>query len=263
MAQDRKIASMMDACRCGLCHGDDAAAHRPHRTSTVSRQRISRRGMLASGLGAFAGAAIGASIGLGRARPALAQSTLSPEAALNRMMDGNRRFVAKQLTSFNEDIDILKQNTVAKQEPFAAVLSCADSRVPVELVFDQSIGHLFVTRVAGNVASTEMIASLEYGAAVLGTRAILVLGHSNCGAVKATIDGKAVPGQISALYAPLRASVDAAGGDLAGAIKANAQIQARLLAHASPVLGGLIKEGKLKIAAGYYDLASGAVSLLD
>jgi len=219
--------------------------------------------MLASGLGAFAGAAIGATIGLGRTRPALAQTTLAPEAALNQMMDGNRRFVAKQLTSFTEDIDILKQNTVAKQEPFAAVLSCADSRVPVELVFDQSIGHLFVTRVAGNVASTEMIASLEYGAAVLGTRAILVLGHSNCGAVKATIDGKAVPGQISALYAPLRASVDAAGGDLAGAIKANAQIQARLLAHASPVLGGLIKEGKLKIAAGYYDLASGAVTLLD
>ena len=90
-----------------------------------------------------------------------------------------------------------------KQEPFAALLSCADSRVPVELVFDQSIGHLFVVRVAGNVAtSRKMIASLEYGAAVLGTKVIMVLGHGSCGAVKATIDGKAVPGQISQLFAP-------------------------------------------------------------
>jgi carbonic anhydrase len=112
------------------------------------------------------------------------------------------------------------------------------------------------------MASTEMIASLEYGAAVLGTRAILVLGHSSCGAVKATIEGKAVPGQISALYAPLRAAVDAAGSDLVAAIKANAKMQAHLLATASPVLGGLIKEKKLVIAAGYYDLATGAVTQL-
>jgi carbonic anhydrase len=109
---------------------------------------------------------------------ARAQSTLSPDAALKALMDGNTRYVAKQLSSFEEDLDILRQNTVAKQEPFAAVLSCADSRVPVELIFDQSIGHMFVTRVAGNIASAEIIASLEYGAAVLGTRTILVLAHS-------------------------------------------------------------------------------------
>jgi carbonic anhydrase len=224
-------------------------------TAGSSRRHVLRTGLAAAGLAAFGG-------GLGP-RTARAQTTLSPGAALDQMMAGNRRFVARQLTSFTEDLDMLKQNTVAKQEPFAAVLSCADSRVPVELIFDQSIGHLFVTRVAGNVASTEMIASLEYGAAVLGTRAILVLGHGGCGAVKATIDGKAVPGQISALYAPLRAAVDAAGSDLTAAIKANAQIQARLLADASPVLGGLVKDGKLKIAAGYYDLAGGQVTLLE
>jgi len=193
---------------------------------------------------------------------AAAQSTLSPAAAMQTLLDGNKRFVEQRLTSFDADLAILRQNTAAKQEPFAAVLSCADSRVPVELVFDQSIGHLFVARVAGNVATSDIIASLEYGAAVLGTKAIMVLGHSSCGAVKATIDGKAVPGQISALYAPIRPAVEAAGGDLVAAIKANAKIQANLLATASPLLAGMIKDGKLKIAAGYYDLGSGMVSVL-
>ncbi|MBS0642011.1 MAG: carbonic anhydrase [Proteobacteria bacterium] len=197
------------------------------------------------------------------AAPALrAQTGMSPDAALEHMMQGNRRFVAEKMTSFDEDLTILKQHTVDKQEPLAAVLSCADSRVPVELVFDQSIGHLFVTRVAGNVCTPEIIASLEYGAAVLGVVAIMVLGHSGCGAVQATIEGKAVPGQISALYAPIRPAVQQAGGTLAAATKANAQIQAGLLRTASPVLAELIGKGRLKVVAGYYDLGSGAVTLL-
>jgi carbonic anhydrase len=91
------------------------------------------------------------------AGPARAQTTLTPDTALDRLMEGNARFAAGRLTSFGEDIAILKQNTVDKQEPFAAVLSCADSRVPVELVFDQSIGHVFVTRVAGNICTPEII----------------------------------------------------------------------------------------------------------
>jgi carbonic anhydrase len=167
------------------------------------------------------------------------------------------------MTSFAEDFDILKAKTVDKQEPFAAVLSCADSRVPVELIFDQSIGHVFVTRVAGNIATTPIIASLEYGVAVLGTKAIMVLGHANCGAVKASIEAKAVPGQISALYRYIRPAVDQAGPDLEAAIKANAKIQAGLLRQSSPVLAGHIKENQLKIVAGYYDLSSGKVTLLD
>jgi carbonic anhydrase len=97
---------------------------------------------------------------------------------------------------------------------------------------------------------------------VLGTKIILVLGHGSCGAVKAAMGGKAVPGQISALYAPIRPAVEAAGGDLDAAIKINSKIQTNLLASASTVLVGLIKEGKLKIAASYYDLGSGKVSLL-
>jgi len=191
-----------------------------------------------------------------------AQTTLSPDAALAQLMDGNARYVAHRLTSFDEDLAILKQNTVDKQEPFAAVLSCADSRVPVELVFDQSIGHVFVTRVAGNICTPEIIGSLEYGAAVLGTAAIMVLGHAGCGAVKAAIAGKPVPGQISALFAPIRPAVERAGADLDAAIRANAQIQADLLRTASPVIADLVGAGKLKVVAGFYELASGKVSLL-
>lgn len=208
-------------------------------------------------------AATAALSGLAWEPTAWAQTTLSPEAALQQLIEGNQRFALGRMTSFAEDFDILKAKTVDKQEPFAAVLSCADSRVPVELIFDQSIGHVFVTRVAGNIATTPMIASLEYGVAVLGTRAIIVLGHANCGAVKASIEAKAVPGQISALYPYIRPAVDQAGSNLEAAIKANAKIQAGLLRQSSPVLAGRIKENQLKIVAGYYDLTSGNVTLLD
>ena len=196
------------------------------------------------------------------ARSVAAQSALSPDAALDQLMGGNARFVGGNLTSFEEDLTILKQKTVAKQEPFAAVLSCADSRVPVELVFDQSIGHLFVCRVAGNVCTPEMIASLEYGAVVLGVPVIMVLGHDGCGAVKAGIDAKPAPGQISALYAPLRPAIERAGPDLTATVKANAQIQAGLLRAASPAIAALVAGGKMKVIAAYYDLASGKVTLL-
>jgi len=200
--------------------------------------------------------------GLAAPRIARAQSTLTPDAALAQMMAGNGRFVAKTLTSFDDDLTMLKANTAEKQEPFAAVLSCADSRVPVELVFDQTIGHLFVARVAGNVASTEMIASLEFGAAVLGTKVIMVMGHAGCGAVKAAIAGKPVPGQISALYLPLRPGVDEAGPDLEATIRANAKFQAKMLSEASPVLADLIAQKQLRIVAAYYELSTGAVTVL-
>jgi carbonic anhydrase len=142
-------------------------------------------------------------------------------------------------------------------------LSCADSRVPVELVFDQSIGHIFVARVAGNIVTPEIIASLEYGAAVLGTKVILVMGHGNCGAVKATIQAKEVPGQISALYPHIQPAVDQTGSNPEAATKANAKIQAALLRQASTVIAGLVKEGQLKVVAGYYDITSGSATLLE
>jgi carbonic anhydrase len=187
---------------------------------------------------------------------------MTPDEALQTMMDGNKRFTEGRLQSLNEDLAILKAKTAEKQEPFAAVLSCADSRVPVEFVFDQSIGHLFVVRVAGNVATPEITASLEYGIAVLGVNLLMVLGHSNCGAVKATIEGKAVPGQIGALYAPIWPAVNAAGNDLDAAIDANAKMQATLLSRTSTVIADATKQGKLKVVAARYDIATGVVSML-
>lgn len=193
----------------------------------------------------------------------LAQTKLTPDGALKELMDGNRRFVSGHTTAHEHDLTILKRHLEEKQEPYAAVLSCADSRVPVEIVFDQTIGHLFVTRVAGNLITPEIIGSLEYGVAVLGTKVILVLGHSNCGAVKAAVAGKSVPGQISSLYPHLQPAVDQAGHDSKAVTKANAQIQAKLLSQSSTVVAEKIKEGQLKVVAGYYDIGSGVVTLLD
>jgi carbonic anhydrase len=195
-------------------------------------------------------------------RSVMAQSAMTPDAALKELMDGNGRFVSGKTTAHEHDLAILKQHLEEKQEPYAAVLSCADSRVPVEIVFDQTIGHLFVTRVAGNIITPEIIGSLEYGVAVLGTKVILVLGHSNCGAVKAAVAGKSVPGQISVLYPHIQPAVDQAGPDYKAVTKANAKIQAKLLSQASTVVSEKIKEGGLKVVAGYYDIGSGAVTLL-
>jgi carbonic anhydrase len=229
-----------------------------------SRTEASRRHFLREAVGGtVVGLGTAAGIHLTTWRPLMAQSALSPDAALKELMDGNRRFTMGRLNAHEHDLEILRRHTEEKQEPIAAVLSCSDSRVPTELVFDQSIGHIFVTRVAGNIASSAIIASLEYGAAVLGTEVILVLGHSNCGAVKATIQAKEVPGQISGLYPYIQPAVDQAGPTLEAATKANAKIQAALLRQASTVISGLVKEGKLKVVAGYYDIASGVVTLLD
>jgi carbonic anhydrase len=194
---------------------------------------------------------------------ASAQNPPNPDTALDELIAGNRRFTSGRMTHHEHDLAILKQHTVDKQEPFAAVLSCADSRVPVELIFDQSIGHIFVTRIAGNVVTPEVIASVEYAATVLGTRAILVMGHAGCGAVKAAIEGKEVPGQISALFPHIQPAVDQAGSNLDAAIKANARIQAALLRQASTVVSGMLKEKKLKVLAAHYDLATGNVTLLE
>jgi carbonic anhydrase len=227
-----------------------------------SEQGQSRRRFLQIGLSGTAAGLLTGALELATPFQAWAQSPLTPDQALTELMDGNKRFTSGRLTAHEHDLAILKQHTEEKQEPFAAVLSCADSRVPVELVFDQSIGHIFVTRVAGNVVTPEIIGSLEYGAAVLGTKVILVMGHSGCGAVKATIQGKEVPGQISSLFPHIRPGVDQAGPNLESATKANASIQATLLREASTVISDMVKDGKLKVVAGYYVLGTGAVELL-
>ena len=222
---------------------------------------IGRRCFVGTSAVATAGTLIGLKTNFAAQR-AVVQTSPSPDAALNELVEGNRRYVAGRMTPHEHDLQMLRARMVDNQQPFAAVLSCADSRVPVELVFDQTIGQLFVCRIAGNVTTPEIIASLEYGAAELGTRVILVLGHSNCGAVAATIKGSPVPGQISALYSRIRPAVDTAGPNVEDAAKANARIHAKLLMEASTAIGGLVKENKVKVVSGYYDVASGTVTLL-
>jgi carbonic anhydrase len=223
---------------------------------------INRRRFLHSAVsGAAVGIAAQAGIELAVPTNVEGQANMTPDGALRELMAGNQRFAANQLTSVEHDLVILKEHTADKQEPFAAVLACADSRVPVELIFDQTIGHIFVARVAGNMVTPEIIASLEYGVAVLGTEVVLVLGHTSCGAVKAAMKSDTVPGQISVLYKHLRPAVEKSGGNLDKAIGLNAEHQADLLQTSSTVIRDAVKGGKVKVVAGVYDLASGKVSL--
>ena len=190
-----------------------------------------------------------------------ANGKLTPDGALRELLAGNRRFAANELKSITRDLNILRRRAVDKQEPFAALLACADSRVPVELVFDQPLGRIFVTRIAGNMVTPEIIASLEYGVAVLGVKALLVLGHTGCGALTAAMRAGTAPGQISVLFRHLQLAVDQSGGKLDRAIEANASIQAELLRTSSTVIGEAVKAGKLKVESAVYDLATGNVKM--
>lgn len=212
--------------------------------------------------GAVLGAAAHAGIELAAPRKLHAQTSLSPDEALHDLLAGNQRFAANQLTSITHNLIIMKERTVNKQEPFAAVLACADSRIPVELVFDQTIGHIFVTRVAGNVVTPEIVASLEFSVAVLGIKALLVIGHSNCGAVRAAMTTDTVPGQISVLYQRIYPAIEKSGGNIDKAVQANARIQAELLRASSTVIRETTKAGKLRVESAVYDLATGKVSLI-
>jgi carbonic anhydrase len=185
-------------------------------------------------------------------------SQLNPQEALEFLYAGNRRFVAGETLEPNRNESRL-QEIIDRQTPFAAFLGCADSRVPIEIIFDQGFGDLFVTRIAGNVATSENIGSLEFGTQVLGAKVLFVLGHTNCGAVAATIKRDAVPGQISSLFQYIRPAARNAGGDLDQAVFMNVRLQAQTLAEASPVIAQLIRDGRLIIAGGVYDLATGIV----
>lgn len=182
----------------------------------------------------------------------------TPTEALQALYDGNARFASGKSTAPHRNMERLKE-VAAVQKPFAAFLGCADSRVPIEIVFDQGFGDVFVTRIAGNVADPAIIGSLEFGVEVLGAQVLYVLGHSRCGAVSATMSGQPVPGQISTLYQHLRRAVKESNGDLDDAIRRNVQLQAEILGEASPVIAQRIADGRLLIAGGVYDLSTGIV----
>ena len=187
----------------------------------------------------------------------------TPRDALAALVAGNARFAAGQSTNTNRTLARL-QELGTKQAPFAAVLGCSDSRVPLELLFDQGFGDIFVARVAGNVASSEMIGSLEYSTAVLGSKLVMVLGHSACGAVKATMSGEAVPGQIGSLYPYIhQAVVEAHAGGLDAVVQENVRNQVQVLRNASPVLSERIRSGLVDVVGAMFDFRTGRVTVLD
>ena len=208
--------------------------------------------------GAFAAVALASDAVTASAQTPALPPADTPAQALDRLRAGNARFISGHPIAPNRDIAQLRA-LEPKQTPFAAVLGCADSRVPVEIVYDQGFGDLFVVRVAGNVATAVEIASLEYGAAVLDVEVIKVLGHSNCGAVKAALSGEAVPGQISTLFQHIVPALDRKTMDLDAAIAANVQYQVRKLREASPLLAQRVADGQLVIEGGVIDFATGEV----
>ena len=239
----------------------------------MNNAALSRRNLIQYG-GGFLGTSLMATVigsQLGKSQPVVAQDIIvqnkdiTPDQALTKLMAGNTRFVAQKRTTPNQAKERLVE-VAEGQAPFAALLSCADSRVPAEIVFDQGLGDLFVCRVAGNIATSEQIGSLEFGTAVLGAKLIVVMGHTACGAVKATIEGGRLPGQIGSIIDNIQVGVERArnnpGADkLETAVNANASYQVELLKR-STLLGDLIDKKQLKIVAAYYDLNTGKVEIL-
>jgi carbonic anhydrase len=244
---------------CELC-ANAAAQHHPY---------VARRNILKLAAGAAASLAIAPrAFAAPPKAPPKPGNVISPDAALHRLMEGNARYVegVSRRHDFRHEREALSKG----QNPFAAVLSCADSRIAPEYCFDTARGDLFVCRIAGNFASDEMTASLEYAVAVLNTPLILVLGHEACGAVDATIksvkDGTTLPGHLPSLVAAIKPAVDAVQGQpgdmLANAIQRNVALNVQALSSAGPILKAAVDDKKIRVVGGVYKLSSGQVALL-
>jgi len=238
------------------------------RQNSVSRFKLSRRNLLggaASTVGLLLANAAGAKEAKAPPKP---QNVLSPGASLERLLKGNARYV--EGVSLRHDFKHEREALVGGQNPYAAILSCADSRIAPEYAFDSGRGDLFVCRVAGNFANNESVASLEYAVAVLGAPLILVLGHDSCGAVSATIkslkDDTTLPGHMPSLVtgiAPAVKAVSQQAGDVLGnAIRQNVIDNVAKLGSATPILSAAVAQGKLKVAGGIYRLRDGRVEMV-
>jgi carbonic anhydrase len=204
----------------------------------------------------------------GKGPPPKPQNVVSADEALNRLMIGNSAYVRGTMRRHNFPA---QRAALAKgQNPFAAILSCADSRVGPEYIFDTGLGDLFVCRVAGNFANDDVIASFEYALSALGTPLIFVLGHQACGAVDATIkqmkSGTSSPGHIPSLTEALTPAVNSASkspGDLlANAIKENVLSTVQRLQTTEPILSDAVSQKRLRIVGGIYNLHTGKVDLV-
>lgn len=195
----------------------------------------------------------------------------STDDALQRLREGNRRFVAGT-SNIDEALSSARRaELVGGQSPFAVILACSDSRVPVELIFDQGLGDLFVIRVAGNIVAPSQIGSVEFAAAQLGTRLVVVLGHSNCGAVEATLKELAQDQQqrspnLRAIVDRIRPAIEPLMSDdvsLNDAVAANVRQSVSQLQHGSQILEQMIETNELVIVGAEYSIESGEVTFLD
>ena len=196
---------------------------------------------------------------------------MSPDEAVKLLKEGNDRYVTDKSQHPNQSRERRGLTAGQGQHPFAAVLSCADSRAPVELIFDRGIGDLFVVRVAGNVAGPDEVGSLEYAVDHLGTPLVVVLGHSQCGAVTAVVQNEKVSANVAALVKPIAPAVAQARADNPGtgadalinaAIKANIWQAVEDLLIKSPIIKGQVKAGKVKVLGALYELDTGQVQWL-
>lgn len=181
---------------------------------------------------------------------------LNPDLALEKLVEGNLRF-SENKPLYSQQENAQRSLLVSGQEPFAVILSCSDSRAPPEILFDQGLGELFVVRVAGNVMGPLELESIEYGVGVLHASLILVLGHENCGAVKAVCQGEAK--SIPFIAKQILPAVDGCKGNLEKAVKDNVKSVVMTLKNTKH-FAELIEKGELKVIGGYYNLESGKVN---
>jgi carbonic anhydrase len=223
---------------------------------------LNRRRLLQGALAATALAAVPRAI---RAMP----NSIAPSAALQRLMDGNARYMRNQIDL--KDFTAGRAARALAQYPIAAILGCADARVAPELIFDRDPGELFVCRVAGNYMNVDILASLEYGVAVLGAPLVMVLGHTNCGAVKAVLqyekDRKPLPGHLQMMLDAVSPGVAEAirqgpTDQLNHAIETNVRYNAQRLRQAHPVIAKAVEEKRVEVVSAIYELATGQVRLL-
>lgn len=194
-----------------------------------------------------------------------APQTTEPSDPLERLLAGNQRFAEGH--SIHPDEDLVRRAALATgQKPFAVVLSCSDSRVPPELVFDQGFGDLFVVRVAGNIFDDAVDGSIEYATEHLGAQLIVVLGHESCGAVTAAIQHNReahIQTLAKAIEPALVESAKQSGDATANAVRANVQMVRRQIESNPPILSKLVGEKKLRVVGAYYNLHDGTVSLVE
>lgn len=189
---------------------------------------------------------------------------MTKQKILERLKAGNEKFINDKLTGNNQDSQ-RRQSQTSGQAPYAIILSCADSRVVPELAFDTGVGELFVVRVAGNIANTSSIASMEYAVAHLDTEVIVVLGHQSCGAVTAAVKGGDNGYNLNHLLAHITPAIQASGedADVEEVIRKNASLTVEEMTSRSPIIGDAVKSGKVEIVPAYYHLDSGKVEFLN